>query len=187
MKTIILVLVTVIAANPVFAQTKASRAKKAAPVAQADSEDVVHSSPSQSTSGKSVNILLGGTFNLLAGFVPGFGANIDIGFKVLKNADWYLGVASGFNAYITSPMLIVIPMMMSNRYQFNISDASVAPYIGLDLGVNIGAASGVGAGAGFGMAFRPGLKFANDSMFFESRLGIASGLFVFAPTIGASF
>ncbi|MCM0606220.1 MAG: hypothetical protein KA715_09030 [Xanthomonadaceae bacterium] len=100
MKKIILVLATIIAINPSFADLKFAKGptKRSAPAAQApqaDSSDPeAPRSSSRSSGGSSTNILLGGSIVLAGTGAFGFGGNIDIGFKVLKDADWYLPISA---------------------------------------------------------------------------------------------
>ncbi|MCM0606219.1 MAG: hypothetical protein KA715_09025 [Xanthomonadaceae bacterium] len=63
----------------------------------------------------------------------------------------------------------------------------VLTYIGLDLGAGITIYPSLGSGAGFNLMFRPGFKFAKDSMFFEAKLGVLGSNFLFMPTVGVSF
>lgn len=145
MKNLILTLAALICVQPaqaglVFAKGQVAR-KASAPAPQADAADVPEPR-SASSAGSNTSLTLGASLPIIGG-VLGFGAHLDLGFKVLKNSDWYLGVGGGLNVFPTNPLVLYIPLMLTNRYEFHLAEANVVPYLGLDLGAGVISALGL--------------------------------------------
>lgn len=136
--------------------------------------------------------------------LTGYGGLIDLSFST--GVPFFIGISSGYMQFEQDSAseggyakMVLVPILASFTYRFNLNKGIVHPYLGLSLGASLadgtievdGTLSALGESrTDFMLLGRPGVEFQLSravSFFIEPQVGSMQGSFVFLPRAGLLF